>query len=30
CHGNQSQAAKKLRIGRTTLIRKMKKFSLKY
>ena len=30
CHGNQSQAAKKLRIGRTTLIRKMKKFSIKY
>lgn len=29
CHGNQSLAAKKLAIGRTTLIRKMKKYGIK-
>lgn len=28
CRGNQTQAAKKLGIGRTTLIRKMKKFGI--
>jgi transcriptional regulator with PAS, ATPase and Fis domain len=28
CHNNQSLAAKKLHIGRTTLIRKMKKYSI--
>jgi len=28
CHGNQSHAAKKLGIGRTTLIRKMKKYKI--
>lgn len=30
CNGNQSKAAKKLAIGRTTLIRKIKKYGIKY